>query len=221
MALVPLRSHGTACTRARCDVRRQTRRLGRGSWTIVPVKSRTWHLSGTDWDVKRKGRSRPLRRFVWRVVLTVILLGVVIPAVIGPVVGIMAGLIALPFVVIIAVLALMLLLLGLAIAGAVAAGIIGVPAWFIWRASRPKDENRERQRTPELPEDVLKRRYLAGNLTHLEYRDEMLAILKGQFARGDIDVNDYEAEVEHLIRASQNADRRLRRSRALDPDEVR
>lgn len=186
----------------------------------MSVKSHTWDLSETDWDVKRKGRSRPLRGFVWRVVVTVILLGVFIPAVIGPVLGIMAGLIALPFVAVIAVLSLVVLLIGLAIAGAVAAGMIGLPAWFIWRASRPKDENRDGQRAPELPEEALKRRYLAGNLTHVEYRDEMLAILKGQFARGEIDVNDYEAEVEHLIRASQNADRRRPRSRALRPDEA-
>ncbi|MSQ43949.1 MAG: hypothetical protein EXR45_07045 [Chloroflexi bacterium] len=171
--------------------------------------------------MKRKGRSRPLRRFVWRAVVAVILLGVVIPAVIGPVIGVVAGLIALPFVAVIAVLALVVLLLGLAIAGAVAAGMIGLPAWLIWRASRSKHESRDGQRTAELPEDGLKRRYLAGNLTHTEYRDEMLAILTGQFARGEIDVNDYEAEVEHLIRASQNADRRRPRSRAVHPDEAR
>ena len=184
----------------------------------MPGKANGRALSETDWNVKRKGRSRTIRRFLWRAVAAVILLGVFIPAVVGPVVGVVAGLVALPFVVVIAALALVVLLIGLSIAGAVAAGIIGLPAWLIWRASRPNDETSDGKRTPELPEDGLKRRYLAGTLTHMEYRDEMLAVLKGQFSRGEIDVNDYEAEVEHLIRASQNADRRRPRSRALHPD---
>ena len=217
MALVPLRSHGTAAhargaTRDGGDV--DSERYRRPMCRAAHGRA----LSETDWNVKRKGRSRTIRRFLWRAVAAVIFLGVFIPAVVGPVIGVVAGLVALPFVVVIAALALVVLLIGLSIAGAVAAGIIGLPAWLIWRASRPKDETSDGKRTSELPEDGLKRRYLAGTLTHMEYRDEMLAVLKGQFSRGEIDVNDYEAEVEHLIRASQNADRRRPRSRALHPD---
>ena len=197
------------------------RRLGRVLYATVPVPAHLTAVSWTGWNVKRKHLSRLFRRFAWRAVVAVILLGVFIPAVIGPVIGLVAGLIALPFLAVIAGIALVVLLIGLAVSAAVAAGMIGLPAWLLWRASRPKGETHEEQRTRELPEDGLKRRYLAGTLSHVEYRDEMLAVLKNQFARGEIDVSEYEAEVEHLIRASQNADRRRPRSRAVRPDDDR
>src|SRR6266536_2874766 len=51
------------------------------------------------------------------------------------------------------------------------------------------------------PELLLRRRYLAGELTSGAYADAMMALLKERFERGDLTLADYESAVERRARS--------------------
>ena len=109
----------------------------------------------------------------------------------------------------------------LAVVVAAAAGVIAIPAWLFWRAS--KDERSRRNRSEHDYEPLadadreaarLRRRYVAGQLTDEQFRVGMLANLKERFAAGSLDVSEYEAEVARLLRSDVDSTplRQLRRS---------
>jgi uncharacterized membrane protein len=65
----------------------------------------------------------------------------------------------------------------------------------------------DRRRGEGFPAEVrLRRRYVAGELGYVEFREEMLGHLKERFARGELRLPDYEAEVERLLRPGRQLD---------------
>jgi uncharacterized membrane protein len=65
----------------------------------------------------------------------------------------------------------------------------------------------DRRRGEGFPAEVrLRRRYVAGDLSYAEFREEMLGHLKERFARGELRLPDYEAAVERLLRPGRELD---------------
>lgn len=133
----------------------------------------------------------------------------------------LATVLAVPFLLAASVLAVVAVLVVLALVIAAAAGVIAVPAWLFWRASKEDRVRRDRAEHDEEPlEDAdreaarLRRRYVAGQLTDDQFRVGMLANLKARFAAGSLDVSEYEAEVTRLLRSDVDSTplRELRRS---------
>ncbi len=61
--------------------------------------------------------------------------------------------------------------------------------------------------TPPLsPEAALRRRSVAGDLTYLEFRDGMVALLRERCARGELALADYEAALDDLLRPARHLD---------------
>ncbi|MBI3973646.1 MAG: hypothetical protein HY332_20415 [Chloroflexi bacterium] len=56
------------------------------------------------------------------------------------------------------------------------------------------------------PDAVLRRRYVAGELTYQEFQGAMVGLLKERFKRGELAVMEYEAELEHLLRPARHLD---------------
>jgi uncharacterized membrane protein len=63
------------------------------------------------------------------------------------------------------------------------------------------------QQAPRLPADVtLRRRYVSGELSYAEFREQMLAGLKERYAQGELRLEEYEVEVERLLRPARELD---------------
>jgi hypothetical protein len=63
------------------------------------------------------------------------------------------------------------------------------------------------QPAPRLPADVtLRRRYVAGELSYAEFQEQMLAGLKERYAQGELRLEEYEVEVERLLRPARELD---------------
>ena len=152
---------------------------------------------------RRRGGRGPVRFFVVAALLIWVL-----PKVVTALGVTIATLVAVPFLLVASVLAVAAIIVILAVAVAVAGGVIALPAWLFWRASRDDRERRGREARDEEPIDDaereasrLRRRYVAGQLTDDQFRDAMLAHLKRRFAAGSLDVSEFEAEVSRLLRA--------------------
>jgi hypothetical protein len=115
-----------------------------------------------------------------------------------------------PFAMLVAVLSrpeVLLLLLLLAVTVLVLALALGTLAAVfpapVVRAARLLAERRA-----EAPADVLlRRRYLAGEIGYLEFRDGMIDLLKGRCARGELALGEYEAELERLLAPARHLGR--------------
>jgi uncharacterized membrane protein len=63
------------------------------------------------------------------------------------------------------------------------------------------------QQAPRLPADVtLRRRYVSGELSYAEFQEQMLAGLKERYAQGELRLEEYEVEVERLLRPARELD---------------
>ncbi len=148
----------------------------------------------------------------WRIAGAVAIIVIVLPQLIGALAAIVGAIVAVPIILVVVVIAMVFLLAALAIAIAATAGVIALPAWLAWRATRdgrsardPLDSGAARTDPVDADADRLRRRYVAGELTEDQFRDSMLSNLKQRFTAGSIDINDYEAEVGRLVRASAEA----------------
>jgi hypothetical protein len=152
-----------------------------------------------------KQQRRRARRFLRSVLFALLLLGAIPGLVIAGATGeahllwlIPAGMAAIvvgaPF----AVLALLtaslpLIALGLA---------FGAPLLLAYRYLGAQGQPAAR-----LPAEVtLRRRYVAGELSYAEFREGMLAGLKERYAQGELRLEEYEAEVERLLRPARELD---------------
>jgi|GEM_PF-1124980 len=122
--------------------------------------------------------------------------------------SVLAAVVAVPFLLVSSVLAVVVIVAVLALVVAAAAGVIGVPAWLFWRASKEDRERRDQAgHDADAPDDAereaarLRRLYVAGQLTDDQFRVGMIANLKARFAAGSLDVSEYEAEVARLLRS--------------------
>jgi hypothetical protein len=58
-----------------------------------------------------------------------------------------------------------------------------------------------------MPRDVwLRRRYVAGDLTYPQFQREMIAHLRARYARGELGLHDYEAQIERLVAPTRRVD---------------
>lgn len=117
-------------------------------------------------------------------------------------VGMAAAVVAAPFAIVGLGVGLLSLLLPLLVLGVV----FGAPLYLVYRLL----DGRRRMPVPEessiTPEGLIRRRYVAGELTYTEFQDAMLALLKGRFTRGEIALAQYEAELERLLQPARHLD---------------
>ncbi len=74
---------------------------------------------------------------------------------------------------------------------------LGLVAFGVWRrdAGAPARPLRS-------PEERLRERYAAGALTRPQYQEALVDLLKDRYVRGELDVDEYEARLEHLLAAA-------------------
>ena len=121
--------------------------------------------------------------------------------------GILVGaLVSLPLI----ALVLLSVLVALAIPAVILAVIFGGPAYLLYRLFGRSRRSREAEpaapAAPLAPEVRLRRRYVAGELTYDQFRTGMVDLLKERFARGELAVTEYEAELEKLLEPARHVD---------------
>jgi hypothetical protein len=123
---------------------------------------------------------------------------------------------ALPFV----LLALAIGIMGMALPLVIVGAIVGGPFLLLYRlmgyGSRRADEDEidfvrlparwSRDEGSLAPDTVLRRRYVAGELTYQQFQAGMVGLLKERFARGQLAVTEYEAELEKLLKPARELD---------------
>jgi hypothetical protein len=130
--------------------------------------------------------------------------------------------IAIPFV----LLAITVAFLGSALGLAVPVLLVGGPLYLLYRLLGGHGPNWSRrstaaydgneveealrmaaaQKAAARPETLLRRRYVAGELTYQEFQSGMVGILKERFARGEMALTEYEAEIERLLEPARRLD---------------
>lgn len=124
--------------------------------------------------------------------------------------------VATPFVLLALAIALVAMALPLVIVG----GILGGPFLLLYRmlgyGSRRGDDDESdfvrlpgrwsREETPVAPDALLRRRYVAGELTYDQFRTGMVELLKERFAQGQLGMTEYEAELEKLLKPARDLD---------------
>jgi hypothetical protein len=120
------------------------------------------------------------------------------------------GLLAIAIVVPVLLLALVITLVAFALPVGILAAIFGGPAYLLYRllggGRRPAPAEPGGAGAGLSPETVLRRRYVAGELTYQQFQAGMMDLLKERFARGELAVSDYEAELEKLLRPARYLD---------------
>ncbi len=114
-----------------------------------------------------------------------------------------ATLVGLPFL----VLGLALLVALVALPFAMLAVVFGGPLYMLYRVGsarsrsvREYDFDDEGDEDEALPADaLLRRRFIAGEITYDQFQREAVALLKDRYARGAIKLTEYEVELEKLI----------------------
>jgi len=128
----------------------------------------------------------------------------------------LAGLIVVP----ILLFALLMVALSLALPVALLTGIFGAPAYLFlrvigWRrgsfgrASRGQDRwdgDQDGWETPLATDELLRRRYVAGQLSYQAFQSGMIGVLRDRFARGEIKLAEYEAELDRLLAPARHLD---------------
>jgi len=56
------------------------------------------------------------------------------------------------------------------------------------------------------PAEVLRRRYIAGELTNEQFQSQMIDLLKGRFERGELDLHEYEYELGRFLEPERHLD---------------
>ncbi|MGH2355074.1 MAG: hypothetical protein ACRDI2_19710 [Chloroflexota bacterium] len=118
--------------------------------------------------------------------------------------GMLGALVATPFV----LLTLLVALLAVALPFAILAAVFGGPLYLVYRLAgggrrRRSDEDDEVTLSPEV---LLRRRYVAGELTYQQFQTGMVDVLKDRFARGELPISEYEAELEKLLQPARHLD---------------
>jgi hypothetical protein len=167
---------------------------------------------------KRKYRRR-VRRLVRLVVLACLVIGFMswglgwtgMP-ISFLVLGTLGALLVIPAV----LLALVVTTAAVATPFAIVAAIFGAPFYLIHRltrgagsASRDADDDADAAypaRAVHSEEALLRRRYVAGELTYQQFQTGMVGLLKERFARGDLRLTEYEAELEKLLQPARHLD---------------
>ena len=164
----------------------------------------------------RRGVRRILRA-VLRGLLAVGILSAVLAAVAGgnPLWALLVlplSMLALLVIVPILLFVLIVVALSLALPVATLAAIVGGPAYVVYRLSgrggrRARADRDDEDEAPVLAEDtVLRRRYVAGQLTYDQFQAGMVAFLRDRFARGELRLAEYEAELEKLLAPARHLD---------------
>jgi lysylphosphatidylglycerol synthetase-like protein (DUF2156 family) len=158
---------------------------------------------------RNRQQRRRWARHLRTLFFTVLLLGALPGLVAAGVSGQMSMLWLIPAGMIVAVLGAPVAALALALALAGMALPLAVVLGPLYLAYRVVDGNRRAQElaTASIPPEVLlRRRYVAGELSYAEFQDEMLAHLKESYARGAIALPAYEAELDRLMRPGRLLD---------------
>ena len=114
--------------------------------------------------------------------------------------AILASAISTPEVLMTLLLLLVTALVGASVLAALAAAVHGPLVLLMSRrAPRPAAGAQEATLQPAPQEVLLRRRYLAGELTTTGYADAMMALLKQRYQRGDLALVDYEMAVDRLL----------------------
>ncbi len=116
--------------------------------------------------------------------------------------GMIGALVATP----ITVLALALMVLSMALPVLVLGAVFGAPLYLVYRLVNGPGRTPALEDAGVTPEAVLRRRYVAGELSYAEFRGEMLTCLKGRFASGELALSQYEAELEKLMQPARHLD---------------
>ena len=117
--------------------------------------------------------------------------------------------VALPFILISLAIALLSMALPFAVLGTVFGGPFYVIHRLLSRAGGGGEGDDEEDLVGRLgPEGLLRRRYVAGELTYEQFRTGMLESLKGRFTRGEMNVTQYERELQALIEPARVLDTR-------------
>jgi uncharacterized membrane protein len=109
-------------------------------------------------------------------------------------------------------LALVVTVAAVALPFAILAVIFGVPFYLVYRLAagsrtRPRRVDDEDDEDDRLPADVqLRRRYVAGEITYAQFQEGMLGLLKERYARGTLQLAEYEAELEKLVAPARRVD---------------
>jgi uncharacterized membrane protein len=82
--------------------------------------------------------------------------------------------------------------------------VFGGPLYLLYRVggarSRPTGPYDLDDEDEALPADaLLRRRFIAGEMTYDQFQREAVALLKNRYARGAIKLTEYEVELEKLI----------------------
>ncbi|MDQ3699485.1 MAG: hypothetical protein M3442_01020 [Chloroflexota bacterium] len=152
---------------------------------------------------------RHLRALLFAVLLLGALPGLAISAATGEAwallfipVGMMAAVVAAPFAIVGLGVGLLSLLLPLLVLGVV----FGAPLYLGYRLLDGRRRMPALEEAGITPEGLIRRRYVAGELTYAEFQDSMLASLKGRFTRGEIALAQYEVELEKLLQPARRLD---------------
>ncbi len=65
----------------------------------------------------------------------------------------------------------------------------------------------EAERRPRSPQQTLEERFAQGKLTRQAYRAALVDILKGRYVRGELDLDEYQAQLDLLLDESARGSR--------------
>ena len=164
-------------------------------------------------------RSKKRRRRIRRAVRAMLIVALMIGGLAGLAGGIAAdagpfALLFVPLGMMAAVIVLPVLLLGLAVAllgmllpVAIPAAIFFGPLFLVYRlAGRRGPAADDAPASPLDGAALLRRRYVAGELTYNQFQAGMVDFLKDRFARGEMALAEYEAELEKLLEPARRID---------------
>ena len=164
-------------------------------------------------------RRRRWRRLGRLVVVSILLTWIVLGAMAGPGFGYAPWhVLIIPAAIAGALLVAPFMLLGLVIAmltiipfWAFLALVVGGPLYLIYRFAAAGQRGRSSQAgaidaRAFTPETLLRRRYIAGELTYEQFRSGMIDLLKERFARGQLALSEYEAELDKLLKPARHLD---------------
>ena len=160
---------------------------------------------------RRLGVGRIIQVAIRGLLAACLLIGVLVAVAAGsPAWGLLAlpiSMIGLIFVVPILLIVLVTVVLALALPAAILTGIFGAPLILLHRLSRHAREQDDEEDEPSVDEDaLLRRRYVAGELSYQEFQATMLGRLKDRYARGLLPLPAYEAELEKLLAPARHLD---------------
>ena len=166
--------------------------------------------------MSRRRHRRALRRLIRRVIRGALWTALVVSLLPGLAITVASGhaalgLIIVPAVMVATLVSLPFLLLGMvllvavvALPFAILAAVFGGPLYLLYRIGGARSRSAEAYELDDedeaLPADaLLRRRFIAGEMTYDQFQREAVALLKDRYARGAIKLTEYEVELEKLI----------------------